>query len=75
MSIESNLTECYMEQMSRIISDDQTIVMTLELGNQIKIENHLWGFQLERIDKKQFLKSLKAKQDLIETFSSFAKSK
>ena len=56
-------------------SDHQTIAITVELGYKTKTENLPGRFQLEKIDKKQFLKSLEASKDPIETFSSVAKSK
>lgn len=49
--------------------------MTLELSNQTKTENLLSGFQLEKMDKKQWLKNLEPQHDLIESFFPVAKSK
>lgn len=51
------------------------IAMTLEMENQTKTEYLLERFQLNKIDKKQFLKNLDLKQDLIENFLSVAKFK
>ena len=56
-------------------SNHQTIAIRLKLGHQTKTKNLLRCFQLEKIDEKQFLKSLEAQKDLIETFWSVAKSK
>ncbi len=54
--------------MFHTTSDHQTIAMTLELRHQTITENLYGRFRLEKIDEKQFLKSLEAQKDRIETF-------